>query len=236
MIAAVPHHARDAIESLFARDAQLVLQVQVGSRQKHVQPRLGRGFKATESRVHIFLTGASERGHAGVLDLGGDGARCFEIAGRSNRKTGLDDIRSEFFDRVSELEFFFRVHGKTWRLLAIAERGIEDTDDFHGHSISKPGDRKCRPRNSFTTPPAGLPAQTLVPLHWSAESGTSPIYNCCKQNKCTLYSDQAEKRGRKRGPNLDLASLHVFQTVAREQSFSRAAEKLYRTQPAVSIA
>jgi DNA-binding transcriptional LysR family regulator len=34
---------------------------------------------------------------------------------------------------------------------------------------------------------------------------------------------------------LDLASLLVFQTVAREHSFSRAAEKLYRTQPAVSI-
>jgi DNA-binding transcriptional LysR family regulator len=35
---------------------------------------------------------------------------------------------------------------------------------------------------------------------------------------------------------LDLAALQVFQTVAREQSYSRAAEKLYRTQPAVSIA
>jgi DNA-binding transcriptional LysR family regulator len=35
---------------------------------------------------------------------------------------------------------------------------------------------------------------------------------------------------------VDLASLQVFQMVAREQSFSRAAEKLYRTQPAVSIA
>ena len=34
---------------------------------------------------------------------------------------------------------------------------------------------------------------------------------------------------------MDLASLQVFQTVAREQSFSRAAEKLYRTQPAISI-
>jgi DNA-binding transcriptional LysR family regulator len=34
---------------------------------------------------------------------------------------------------------------------------------------------------------------------------------------------------------VDLAGLQVFQTVAREQSFSRAAEKLYRTQPAVSI-
>jgi DNA-binding transcriptional LysR family regulator len=34
---------------------------------------------------------------------------------------------------------------------------------------------------------------------------------------------------------LDLASLQVFQAVVRERSFSRAAEKLYRTQPAVSI-
>jgi DNA-binding transcriptional LysR family regulator len=34
---------------------------------------------------------------------------------------------------------------------------------------------------------------------------------------------------------MDLASLLVFQTVAREKSFSRAAERLYRTQPAVSI-
>lgn len=34
---------------------------------------------------------------------------------------------------------------------------------------------------------------------------------------------------------MDLASLQVFQAVAREHSFSRAAEKLYRTQPAVSI-
>jgi DNA-binding transcriptional LysR family regulator len=34
---------------------------------------------------------------------------------------------------------------------------------------------------------------------------------------------------------VDLASLQVFQAVVREQSFSRAAEKLYRTQPAVSI-
>ena len=35
---------------------------------------------------------------------------------------------------------------------------------------------------------------------------------------------------------MDLAQLEVFLTVARERSFSRAAEKLYRTQPAVSIA
>lgn len=34
---------------------------------------------------------------------------------------------------------------------------------------------------------------------------------------------------------MDLASLQVFLTVAREHSFSRAAEKLYRTQPAISI-
>jgi DNA-binding transcriptional LysR family regulator len=35
---------------------------------------------------------------------------------------------------------------------------------------------------------------------------------------------------------VDLAALQVFQMVAREKSYSRAAEKLYRTQPAISIA
>lgn len=35
---------------------------------------------------------------------------------------------------------------------------------------------------------------------------------------------------------MDLAELNVFLTVTREGSFSRAAEKLYRTQPAVSLA
>jgi DNA-binding transcriptional LysR family regulator len=34
---------------------------------------------------------------------------------------------------------------------------------------------------------------------------------------------------------MDLAELNVFLTVARERSFSRAAQKLFRTQPAVSI-
>jgi DNA-binding transcriptional LysR family regulator len=34
---------------------------------------------------------------------------------------------------------------------------------------------------------------------------------------------------------MDLSQLHVFLTVAREQIFSRAAEKLYRTKPSVSI-
>jgi DNA-binding transcriptional LysR family regulator len=35
---------------------------------------------------------------------------------------------------------------------------------------------------------------------------------------------------------MDLAQLHVFLVVAKEHSFSRAAQKLFRTQPAVSIA
>jgi DNA-binding transcriptional LysR family regulator len=35
---------------------------------------------------------------------------------------------------------------------------------------------------------------------------------------------------------VDLAVLQVFQTVANERSYSKAAEKLYRTQPAISIA
>ena len=49
-------------------------------------------------------------------------------------------------------------------------------------------------------------------------------------NKSPLYKKTTPGEG-----IVDLASLHVFQMVARERSYSRAAEKLYRTQPAVSI-
>ena len=35
---------------------------------------------------------------------------------------------------------------------------------------------------------------------------------------------------------MDLAALQMFQTVANERSYSRAAVKLFRTQPAISIA
>src|SRR5258708_33673535 len=35
---------------------------------------------------------------------------------------------------------------------------------------------------------------------------------------------------------MDLYALQVFQTVVAERSFSRAAEKLFRTQPAISLA
>ena len=34
---------------------------------------------------------------------------------------------------------------------------------------------------------------------------------------------------------MDLNELHVFATVAQEKSFSRAAEQLFRTQPAISM-
>src|SRR2546429_5801204 len=43
-------------------------------------------------------------------------------------------------------------------------------------------------------------------------------------------------RNAKPGGRVDLAELQVFLTVAKEGSFSRAAERLYRTQPAISLA
>jgi DNA-binding transcriptional LysR family regulator len=52
------------------------------------------------------------------------------------------------------------------------------------------------------------------------------------ENNFRLYRELPVERAE----IMDLAALQVFQTVAHERSFSRAAEKLYRTQPAVSIA
>ena len=51
----------------------------------------------------------------------------------------------------------------------------------------------------------------------------------------TIGMKTGQAEARPTGVFMDLSQLHVFLTVAKEHSFSRAAEKLYRTQPAVSI-
>src|SRR2546425_470692 len=55
-----------------------------------------------------------------------------------------------------------------------------------------------------------------------------PIYLCSTFDNFPLYW-QGEG-------SLDLGELQVFLMVAKEGSFSRAAERLYRTQPAISLA
>src|SRR5215469_16127159 len=110
---------------------------------------------------------------------------------------------------------------------------------FSSRFIENPGD--CSPSRSVVsnifTISMSAPT-TAISLHMSEARHpySRPIYISCVYNKPCLCSSLLSLHvGRENSENpVDLAALHVFQTVANEQSFSRAAEKLYRTQPAVS--
>ncbi len=68
-----------------------------------------------------------------------------EIAGRGDREAGFQHIHAQFRERLRHADLLVDVHGKSGRLLAVAQRGIEDDDAvvfqlaeagmFDGHRI-----------------------------------------------------------------------------------------------------
>ena len=64
--------------------------------------------------------------------LRGDFADGLEIAGRGDREAGLDDIDAQIDQGLSDLHFLGEVHARAGRLLAVAERGVEDADGACG--------------------------------------------------------------------------------------------------------
>ena len=92
-------------------------------------------FEAAQRRIYILLARAGERRYSAMLDFGGYGARRFEIAGRGDRETRFEDVHAQLFDLPGELQLLLAVHRKTGRLLAVAQRRIENLYRVHGDSF-----------------------------------------------------------------------------------------------------
>jgi len=58
----------------------------------------------------------------------GDLAHGLEVAGRDDRKTGLDHVDAQFDQRLGNFELLGQAHAGPGRLLAVAKRGVEDND------------------------------------------------------------------------------------------------------------
>ena len=91
-------------------------------------------LESAQRRFYVVLARAGERRYAAMLDLGGDGAGRFEVAGRGDRKAGFDDVHAELLDLAGESELLVAVHRETGRLFAVAQRGIENLHGIHGCS------------------------------------------------------------------------------------------------------
>jgi len=81
--------------------------------------------------AHVLLDGAGQSGDTRAPDLAGDQGHRLEVALRGDRKAGLDDVDAHALELAGDLELLGLVHRRAGRLLAVAQRGVEDLDVAH---------------------------------------------------------------------------------------------------------
>ena len=106
-----------------------MLEVDVARGDEHVEvgplgdaDRLDRAL-----RIAVAAAGEGGDGHA-ALRLAGDPLDGLEVAGRSGREAGLDDVDLEARELAGDLELLRRGQSGAGRLLAVAQRRVEDAD------------------------------------------------------------------------------------------------------------
>ncbi len=96
-----------------------------------MHPRLRRVFQGAQRRLNILATRPRQPRHRAVTNLARHRAHRLEISLRGDRKARLDDVHAKAFELSRQPQFFRRIHGKAGRLLAVAQRGIEDSNHLH---------------------------------------------------------------------------------------------------------
>ena len=76
--------------------------------------------------LDIALLGARQADDARPANFFTDSPHRIEIAVRRRGKAGFDDIDAEFFQLPRDDDFLFRGHARARRLLAVAQRRIEN--------------------------------------------------------------------------------------------------------------
>jgi hypothetical protein len=128
---------------VFARGLQLVLDVDVRRRQERVDPRSLAVADRLPCTIDVGGVGASQAADDRAVDLAGDGLDRVEVAGRGDREPGLDDVHAQARELLGDLELLGRVERDARRLLAVAQRRVEQQDAVRvfghkGHVVASP--------------------------------------------------------------------------------------------------
>ena len=91
----------------------------VNARAAGVRQRLGGAF-------HIERAAARQGRHLRPGKLAADGLHRFEIAFRGDGEAGFQDVHAEFHQFAGHAQLFRDGHAAARRLLAVAQRGVED--------------------------------------------------------------------------------------------------------------
>mmetsp|Transcript_100316 Transcript_100316/g.279272 ORF Transcript_100316/g.279272 Transcript_100316/m.279272 type:complete len:521 (+) Transcript_100316:2515-4077(+) len=126
------HGQRRLLQHLLARHAQLLLHVQFASGNEGVDARsrgAGQGFSRARD---VAVIGAGQRADRAVLDGRRDRLHRLEVAVAGRRKACLDDVDPHALQLAGDAQLFLARHRRAGRLLAVAQRGVED-DQLVGH-------------------------------------------------------------------------------------------------------
>jgi len=122
------HRGNDAVIDLVLAELQLELAMQRRGADEGVNPlALGVG-EGLGGPIDVGGTGPGEAADNRFLDDLGNLRNRFEIAVRGDRKAGLDDIDAHLVEELGDLHLLLEGHRCAGRLLAIAQRGVEDDD------------------------------------------------------------------------------------------------------------
>ena len=113
-------------QHVLARGLQLVDDVDVRGRDEGVDPRRAASRTACAGRVDVGELRPREPGDHRALDLARDPLDGLEVARRGDREAGLDHVDAQPRELLGDLELLRRVQRDARRLLAVAQRRVED--------------------------------------------------------------------------------------------------------------
>src|SRR5215208_6563639 len=120
---------------VFPVRAHLVLYMQVAGAYKGVDAWPLRPLHSLPGAHYVLLVGAGEACNPRPLDLRGDAANRLEISLGGDREPGLYYVHLQAGELAGYLYLLLYGQGDPWRLLAVAERGVEDLYSTH---VSRP--------------------------------------------------------------------------------------------------
>src|SRR5262249_13541580 len=128
------------VDHLVPAHHELVLEVDVRRRDEDVYPGALSVLDRPDGAVDVLLARAGERQHDRARDRLGDAAYRLEVTSGGRREARLDDVDAEMLELACDRELLLDVHGGARRLLAVAERGVEDPYPVHRRSpLCQPG-------------------------------------------------------------------------------------------------
>ena len=118
------------------RDVQLLFQVEVGGRDEGVNAAARGRLERLAGPLDVVPAAAGQGGRDRAGHFGGNHTHGLGVGFGGNRKARFDDIHAQSVQLPGQLELLGHAQREARRLLAVAQRGVEDDDTVSSHEAS----------------------------------------------------------------------------------------------------